>query len=421
MNPDQIRKRMEEIQARLTAIMALADITDVEEKESEELHGEFASLEKRLTLAEKNAEITAKTQASAGRKVAPTETTPRVTVEASRKEKMGGFSSAAAFLNAVKEFGVSGKRAPEFNNVMFEKAGEDGGFLVPEELNTDILKKLDAPESLWSRANTTPVSGNSMSMMVDEAQPWNGGVQAYWTAEGAPITESQPKLSQAHFRLHKLAAMVKVTDELLDDAVALEAFIRKSAGEAIMHRVNEAMLTGNGVGKPQGLLNSPFAVTVPAEGGQPADTIVAANIINMYSRLLPQARAGAVWIMNAGAAPQLNGMKDADGNYIFLRSGTQMNQGPFDTLLGLPILPMMSALPALGDVGDIALVNFSYYYGIFKSGGIKSSMSTHLHFDRDITAFKWTFRLDGKSPFQTPVTTQYGNYQMSAFVKLAAR
>jgi hypothetical protein len=82
---------------------------------------------------------------------------------------------------------------------------------------------------------------------------------------------------------------------------------------------------------------------------------------------------------------------------------------------------MMGSIPALGDVGDIQLVDMSYYWGIRKASGIKSATSIHLLFDKEQTAFRFSMRLDGRCPFQSPVTTEFGNFQMSAFVLLAAR
>src|SRR5690606_36062033 len=230
---------------------------------------------------------------------------------------------------------------------------------------------------------------------VDETQPWNGGVQAYWTAEGAQITESKPSFKQASWRLQKLAALVKATDELLDDATALESYILASAPNAIMHQVNKAILTGNGVGKPLGIINSPFTVTVGKESGQAADTVLAANLVKMYSRMFPASRTNAAWYINPAVEEQLRVVKGPDNQYIYLAPGSQLNQTPYATLLGRPVVPLMGGMPALGDVGDIIFADLSYYYMIRKAAGVKSATSIHLHFDKEITSFRFSLRLDG--------------------------
>src|SRR5690606_19255002 len=145
---------------------------------------------------------------------------------------------------AVKKAGQTGEMDKRFTNVAKESVGEDGGFLVPEEISSAILKKMSGDESLMARTTAIQVGGNNLTINVDEKQPWNGGVQAYWTAEGALITESNQQFKQASWRLQKLAALVKATDELLDDATALESYILNAAPMAFVHQVNKAILTG---------------------------------------------------------------------------------------------------------------------------------------------------------------------------------
>jgi HK97 family phage major capsid protein len=431
MGLEQIRARLLEISAALEGMQAGEDgYTDEQLTEIENLNSEFESLQAQLSAAEKVEQMKARAagnQTAAGgsnRKTAPAATsnpTTRVEVGRSSTDRFGGFKSSGDFLMAVKTAGSTGQVAQQLQNVMYEKNGEDGGFLVPEDISNEIVRVLDeSPESLAAQTRSFNVSGNSLSFPVDEKQPWNGGITAYWTAEGAPIKESAPKFAFAHMRLHKLAALVKATDELLDDTVALESYIKGAAPDAIMHKVNSSILTGDGVGKPQGILQSPFTYTVAKEAGQAADTINGDNLVKMYSHMIPSALPGAKWYINAGLVEALNGMKNSAGDLIFIPGGTQLNQAPYGVLLGRPVVPMMTALPGIGDTGDIVFANLKYYFMIRKAG-VKQATSIHLHFDREITAFRFSLRVDGQVPFQAPVTTEFGNYQMSAFVKLADR
>jgi HK97 family phage major capsid protein len=205
----------------------------------------------------------------------------------------------------------------------------------------------------------------------------------------------------------------------MEDATSLESYLKESAPDAIVHAVNNAIISGDGSAKPIGILSSGFKITVAKESGQAADTIVYRNLVKMKSNLLGQ----GIWIAHAQCREQLMTLKDDLGNFIYM-SGSQFanaSVAPFETLLGLPIVYMAGTMPALGDEGDIILANMNYYYSVVKRGGVKSAMSTHLFFDRDITAFKFTLRLDGKCPFKAPVVTQNGNYSMSGFVTIADR
>lgn len=422
MNIEQIRSRLAEIAATLEGIQAgESGFSQEQVTQIDELNAEFESLNTQLAAAEKVEAIKARSTASSGRKATPAAATPVVSGGEDRSRKFGGFESAGSWLMAVKKAGQTGEIDKRFLNVAKESVGEDGGFLVPEEISSAILKKLAGDDSLMARTTAIQVGGNALTINVDENSPWSGGVQSYWTAEGASITESKPSFKQASWRLQKLAALVKATDELLDDATALESYIMAAAPSAIMHQVNKAILTGNGVGKPTGIINSPFAVTVSKESMQAADTVNAINVIKMYSRMFPASRPNAAWYINPAVEEQLRLMKDANDNYIYLAPGSQMNQSPYALLLGRPVVPLMGGMPALGDLGDIVFADLSYYYMIRKAAGVKSATSIHLHFDKEITSFRFSLRLDGKCPFQSPVTTEFGNFQMSAFVLLEAR
>jgi len=414
---EQMRERLKAIMAQLEVFAGLEQFSDEQLDELNALNDEAANLTKQIEAKEKLNAIQASANAS-GRK------TPVAAgsfeVKATRKEKNGGFENFGEFLTSVKN-AAHGTVDKRFQNTMFEKNGEDGGFLVPEEMFSDIAKKIGGDESLLSRTRQFQVSGNNLSLPTDENAPWSGGISAYWTSEGAPHTESKHSFGMASWRLHKLSALIKTTDELLADTVALESYISSLAPVAITHKLNEAILTGNGVGKPTGILNSGFKVKVEKESGQTADTIVARNVIKMYNRMLPSSRANAVWYINPACEDQLRTMVDDNGNFIYLSPGSQMNQSPYGLLLGRPVIPLLGGMKQLGDEGDIMFVDLSYYYTIVKSGNLTRAISTHLYFDRDITAYKFIFRVDGSCPFKSPVDVQNGSYKMSAFITLEDR
>lgn len=417
MNLEQMKARLAEIANKLNEYATVESYTDADLDVINGLNDEFEGLKKNIEAKEKILAMTASASASA-RRTAP-ETT-RVTVEATRTEKTGGFKNFGEFIKAVKR-SASGDIDKRFQNTASEGVNADGGYLVPEEFASGIdTTLLQNDESLFAKTKQFTVSTNNLTLPKSESQPWSGGIQAYWTDEDSVITDSKGVFGRANFKLNKLAAMIKVTDELLEDVVALESYVNQMAPLAIMSKINEAIISGDAVGKPAGILGSTFSVSVAKESGQAADTIVARNVIKMYSKMIPSARKSAAWYINAQCEEQLRMMKDDLGNFIYLAPGSQMNQTPYGMLLGLPVIPMIGGLPQLGTKGDILLANLDYYYTISK-GGVKSAVSPHLYFDRDVQALKFTIRLDGKCPFSNPVTTQFGGYTMSAFVTLDDR
>src|SRR5262249_36390777 len=157
-------------------------------------------------------------------------------------------------------------------------------------------------------------------------------------------TQSKPKLEQRNLRLHKLAALAPVSDELLEDATALDAFIGNEAGRAIGYQVDEGIGNGGGAGKPVGCGNAVAAGgvskecgrgRVTKESGQGNGTLVAANIANMYARMPAPYLGNAVWLINQAALPQVMAMTLADQPIYTAPNG--IVGAPNGTLLGRPV------------------------------------------------------------------------------------
>lgn len=423
MNLEQLKAHLASIVSKLETFATVENYTDSDLEEINKLNGDFENTKKQIEAKEKIENMKAaaavsnrKTSAAAS----PAAPAPKAEVN-NPADKTNGFVNYGDFLLAAKK-SSGGEMDKRFQNVATTSVDAEGGFLVPDEFFSDVTKRMSSDDALIARTRQFTVSSNNLTLPKDESSPWTGGVQATWLGENAQYSATTPNtLSEATFKLHKLGALVHVTDELIADAVALESYMRSMAPEAIVQKINEAIISGNGVGKPSGILSSSFAVTVAKESAQTADTINSYNVVKMYSRMLPASRAKAVWYINAMCEEQLRLLKDDNGNFIYLAAGSQMNQEPYALLLGRPVIPMLGSLPQLGDKGDIVFADLGYYYSIVKSNGVKTAVSSHLKFDYDLQSYKYTMRLDGKCPFQTPVTTQYGSYSMSGIVLLADR
>ena len=417
MTIEQMRARLGEIVNSLNTISAKETLTEADISEVEKLKNEYNTLSNSIKVKEDIANIT--TNAQASQRQAPAAAPAPARVEIVDQTPKHGFKSFGDFLNAVKNSSV-GNVDKRFQNALYEKHGEEGGYLVPEEMLSEIKKKIEGDESLLAKTTQIKVAGNSLSFPVDESAPWNGGVEVYWVGEGRQVQEgAKGKLGLASLKLHKIAALVKVTDELLEDSTALESYIKAKAPTAITSKLNGAIISGDGVAKPFGILKSGFRVTVAKESGQAADTIVARNVLKMDARLIPGSKAA--WYVNAGCIEQLRVMKDDAGNFIYIAPGSQLNQTPYGMLLGKPVIPMIGSMPALGDEGDIVLADLSYYHSIVKAGGLQQAVSQHLYFDQNAQAFRFTMRVDGNCPFKSPVKTEYGDYEMSGIITLATR
>lgn len=314
-----------------------------------------------------------------------------------------------------------------------EGVGSEGGFAVPPDFRTQVMEMVLGEASLAGMCDQITVSGNSFSAPIDMTTPWQttGGVQAYWGSEGGTKSQSKPLLEEINVKLNKVYALVPMTDELLEDATAMDGYLRRKAPQKIAYKVTEAILQGNGVGKPLGLLNSPALVSVAKETSQVADTLIARNIIKMYSRLYAPERSGAIWVINQDVEPYLQQLSlpglDNDGNasanwgsHVYLPANG-LSGSPYATLYGRPVIPTQ-ACETLGDQGDIFFFNPKQYLLLLKGGtNPKVDVSMHLWFDQDLTAFRFVLRVGGMPWWSGPISARDGSATYSPYVTLDAR
>lgn len=300
-----------------------------------------------------------------------------------------------------------------------ESVGADGGFAVPPDFRDQIMQRIFAEDSLLGRCDQQTCSGNSWSAPVDETTPWGtNGVKAYWESEAAAITQSKPQLREMNVRLHKLASLVPVTEEMLEDAGSIDGFLRSKMPEALDWSTSMGIAWGTGTGQPLGFMRSGALVTVAAEGGQTADTINATNIVKMFSRMPARSRRTAVWLIHPDAETQLPLMTIAN-QPVYMPPGG-LSQAPYGTLLGRPVIPHQ-VCETVGDLGDIMLVDLGQYLAVRKASGLKLQTSMHLWFDQDLMAFKATLRLAGQPWWSAPISQRDGSNTQSPFVTLASR
>lgn len=340
-------------------------------------------------------------------------------------ERTAGFVHMADFARAVAAHfggGVTDPRLaalPANYNTGGGAAGE--GFLVPAEYRDQIWELVFAEDDLLSAVNPEPTASNVVQLTKDETTPWGAsGVQAYWRAEGGQMTATKAVTQGVQVPLHELYAFVVATDELLQDAPRLANRLTMQAARAIRWKGSDAVMWGDGVGKPQGFMESAALVSVAKESGQAADTINATNVAKMYSRLLPGNLANAFWLANPDTMPQIMTMTIGD-QPIWTPPAQGFKEAPGGFLLGRP-LKLSEHSDTVGDLGDLVLMDPMGYYAVTKQGGgIDFASSIHLFFDYGAQAFRWTFRLGGQPILSAAVTPARSANTKSHFVALAAR
>jgi len=352
----------------------------------------------------------------------------------SRTEKDRFFSlgdQLSAIMRAASPGGKTDPRLYQAENRatgLGEGVASDGGFLIQDNFAAAMVEKVFQTGLLAQLCRQMPISvGTNMKIPgVDETSRiagsrW-GGVRGYWADEATLKTASQPKFRQIELNLHKLIGLCYATDELMQDARALESYIREAFADEFGFLIDDAIINGTGAGQPLGILNAGCVVSVAKETGQAADTIVYENVLKMYARLIANARNDSRWLINQDCEPQLGLMSLAVGTGgapVYLPAGGASGS-PYSTLMGRPVMPIEQC-QTVGTTGDIYLASFGKGYIYSQKGGIQSDMSIHVRFVYDESVFRFVLRIDGQPLMRSAITPYKGTDDLSHFVKLNSR
>jgi HK97 family phage major capsid protein len=357
------------------------------------------------------------------------EDTPKQAAERKGADTPDGFESFGDQLTAVIKAGMPGGRTdPRLIQAaasgLNETIGPDGGYLVAQQRVEGIRERMYEQGQLLNRVNKQPIGAgfNGVKLFaVDEASRADGsrfgGVRVYWTAEAGEKLPSRPKFREIDLKLKKVAGLVYLTDELLQDAVALEAYINRILPLELMFAVENSIIYGTGAGMPLGFINSGAAVTVTRTT---PGAITYQDIMAMWSRMWAPSRSTAVWLIDQSVESNLYGMSLAvgvGGVPVYMPAGG-ISGAPFSTLFGRPVIPYEHGA-ALGTPGDIALVDPSQYTLIDK-GGVQSASSIHVRFIFDETVLRFVYRVDGAPEWNAPLTPRSGGATLAPFVILSA-
>lgn len=302
--------------------------------------------------------------------------------------------------------------------------GPDGGFLLRPTMQDDLKLRMAAGK-IFSRISPIPLDDATDSLelnVIDETSRINGsrhgGVRGYWLDEGEAATQSRPKFRKYHLRAKGLAALGYAPNNLLRNARALGAIMTTAFGDELRFRTEDAIVNGNAVGKPMGLLSGNCLISQAKETGQAAATVVYQNITKMWSRLLPDLRENAIWLFHSDVEPQLDELAIVAGTGAleprFMRYG-------LDGVLQIKGRPAMAVeyCATLGTVGDLILVALDDYG--FIEVPIEEASSMHVAFTTNEMAFRVTYYCDGEPYLRSAITPFKGNTTQSSVVALATR
>lgn len=277
--------------------------------------------------------------------------------------------------------------ASSVDNALEEGTDSEGGYLVPDEYERTLVEALEEENVFRQLANVIRTSSGDRKIPVVAAKG-----TASWIDEEGAYTESDDSFGQVSIGAYKVGTMIKVSEELLNDSVFdLESYIAKEFARRIGAKEEEAFFTGDGSGKPLGVL----AATGGAETGVTAASstaITADELMDLFYSLKSPYRKKAVWVLNDSTIKAVRKLKDSTGQYLWQPS---LMAGTPDTLLGRPVKTSAYMPVIAAGAKTIAFGDFSYYW-IADRQGRSFKRLNELYAANGQVGFLGSQRVDGK-------------------------
>jgi len=276
---------------------------------------------------------------------------------------------------------------PSAINALQVGTDSEGGYLVPDEFEHTLVEALQEENIFRQLAKIIQTSSGDRKIPVVATKG-----SASWIDEEGAFTESDDSFGQVSIGAYKLGTMIKVSEELLNDSVFdLESYITKEFARRIGTKEEEAFFTGDGSGKPLGIL----ATTGGAQTGittKGENAITSDEIIDLFYSLNAPYRKNAIWILNDATIKAIRKLKDGSGQYLWQPS---LTTGTPDTLLGRPVKTSAYMPTIAAGAKTIAFGDFGYYW-IADRQGRSFKRLNELYAATGQVGFLASQRVDGK-------------------------
>jgi HK97 family phage major capsid protein len=287
-----------------------------------------------------------------------------------------------AFWNVMR-----GRRTADIQNALQIGEDSEGGYLVPDEFERTLVEALEEENIFRQLANVITTSSGDRKIPVVASKG-----TASWVDEEGQIPESDDSFGQVSIGAFKLATMIKVSEELLNDSVFnLESYIAREFARRIGNKEEEAFFVGDGAGKPLGILAA-------AGGGQVGVTTAGATaitldeILDLFYSLKSPYRRNAVFVMNDATVKAIRKLKDSTGQYLWQPS---IKEATPDTILNRPLYTS-AYMPAIeAGAKTVVFGDFGYYWVADRQGRVFKRLN-ELYAATGQVGFMATQRVDGK-------------------------
>lgn len=266
----------------------------------------------------------------------------------------------------------------EVSNVL-EGGVENGGYLVPDEFDDQIMEALYENNIMRKLAGKIKTTGEH-KIPISGEDP-----KAAWLDEGEKMNLSNISFNQVILDAYKLGVAIPVPEELLQDsAYDIQQHVTKIMGRSLGNAEEDKFLNGDGTKGPTGIFDA-------TNGGTQAVTvsgdITYNDVVKLVHSLKRPYRKNATFIMNDKAILDISMLKDGQGRPLWVES---LVAGEPGKLMGYPV-ETTEQCPE----GKIAFGDY-HYYKIGDRGGRTISRYNELGALEGQVYFTGKERVDGK-------------------------
>jgi HK97 family phage major capsid protein len=294
-------------------------------------------------------------------------------------------------------------------STMGENTGSEGGYLLPTDYTTGLMKALVEKSFFYPRCTkfemTTeeercPLPAITTPTTTGQS-PFFGGMNFGWGSSQHNTLETEPAFGQLQLNAWDLLGYAYVSNQWLWDTgeegekATIELF-----GDCARWQIEYAFFQGTGSDglMPLGILNN--------AGGSYFQTrlvpgkIVTNDIADMVIKLLPLSWETAIWATSPSCLGQITKFENffINENYY-----GEVTDGAFVGILeGRPLF-VTDKLPHLGTTGDLVFFDPKRYIVGMRQDVLVDS-SSHVLFRTNQTVFRVWLRCDGKPQVSAQIT-----------------
>jgi len=277
---------------------------------------------------------------------------------------------------------------PEAELRVLSKGASGGGFFVPSDVSEMVISAARAASPIAQLAQEfLTESGETVNVPTAASH----GVGA-WVAESGSYTPSDETITNVAIGAHKAATKLIASEELRTDAeFSLDDWLAVEFGRRLGALQETAFTTGDGSGKPLGVVTSGNGITIVTAATGSTTSYKVADVKALV-KAVPQAyRRNASFLIGGDDFAELAALADSAGALV-------LPSLQFDppSLFGRPVF-VSADLPApAANAKSLVFGDFSLGYAVRRARGIRLIRQDELHSDSGQVGYRMLSRVDGK-------------------------